>query len=222
MSGLNDLKKQWQGSLARMEKFSRRERIQLLALLLIALGALWSQVILDPFTRERANLEKQRSQVQKGIREMATLEQEVLARKDKHPDQLARERIARMKEEVESLDKQLGVGLGGMVSPADTLKLLQEMLAGKSGLKLISLEVQPPVTLLEGEGKARSIHQHTLKMRFSGQYFDLVRHLRDLERLPWKLFWDDVEFVVADYPTSYVSLRLHTLSFSPELIGKPE
>ncbi|MEO5346633.1 MAG: hypothetical protein H7834_09680 [Magnetococcus sp. YQC-9] len=222
MSQTRALQKQWQEIVTRLERLSRRERIQMVLLLLIVVGAVWSQLIMDPFTKERVNLDKQRVSVEKGIREMAALESEVLARKDKHPDQQAKERIERLQGEVDSLDKKMAAGLRGLIAPGDMPKLLGEMLAAESGLTLISIDIEPPQNLLEGEKGDRSLFQHALMLRFSGDYLNVLRYLHELEKKPWKIFWDAVEFVVADYPVSYVTLRIHTLSFSPAILGKGE
>lgn len=213
------LQKQWQNLLARLDRLSRRERMQLLVTLLVLCGAGWNQLAFEPFKKERTRIVAQRAQVEKGLGEMERLEQEILARKDKDPDQLEREKGATLKREIEELDRQLGDGVMGMVSPREMIQALKSLLAVESGLSLVSLEVPPPKNLLEGGDSGAKVYQHTLVMRFSGSFADVLKYLHNLERLPWKLFWDSVQFVVESHPRAYVTLKLHTLSLSADLVG---
>ncbi|MBF0272315.1 MAG: hypothetical protein HQL98_09665 [Magnetococcales bacterium] len=214
-----DPRKSWETLLAKVDRLSRRERMQLVVMLVVVLGAGWFQGVLEPFRKEQILLRKQKSQVESGLREMTALEQEVLARKDKKPDQLANERIAALKRELATLDQQLSTGVVGMVTPPEMIQALKGMLTPDSGLKLVSLEAGAPLDLLAGDDSGGAVYQHNLVLRFSGAFPDVLKYLQDLEHLPWKLFWDGVEFAVADFPKSYVSLRIHTLSLSTDLVG---
>ena len=46
-----------------------------------------------------------------------------------------------------------------------------------------------------------------------------LRYLQALEALPWRFFWDSVDYQVIAYPQSTVRLKLHTLSLSEDWIG---
>ncbi|MBF0627332.1 MAG: hypothetical protein HQL91_03835 [Magnetococcales bacterium] len=214
-----ELIKQWETLLGKLERLARRERIQMMVMLVVVVGAAWSQLVLDPFRKEQSALRKQRTQIETGLRDMMTLEQEILARKDKDPDQMAKERIQVLEQEIATLDKQLGEGMLGMVSPTEMIPALQNLLSADSGLTLLSLEVPPPLNLMAGEEAGGTVYQHALVLRFSGAFPDVLKYLVTLEKLPWKLFWDEVEFAVVEFPKSYVTLRIHTLSLSEALIG---
>jgi MSHA biogenesis protein MshJ len=53
----------------------------------------------------------------------------------------------------------------------------------------------------------------------SGTYLQAVAYLRDLEKLPRKVFWDELEIVVGDYPQAEISLTVYTLSHRKGWIG---
>lgn len=218
---LGGLTSQWQTLMTKLDRLSRRERIQMVVLVLVLLGAGWMQGVMDPFRKEQVALKKQRTQLEKGINDMRILEEEILARKDKNPDQLAEERIARLRQEVSDLDQQLGKGVLGMISPSEMIQALKSLLNSESGLTLISLEVPPPHNLLVGDDAGGTVFQHTLVLRFSGSFPEVLKYLYALERLPWKIFWDSIEFGVQDHPKSFVSLRIHTLSLSEDVVGGP-
>ncbi|MBF0439646.1 MAG: hypothetical protein HQL93_11060, partial [Magnetococcales bacterium] len=192
---------------------------QLLVVLLLALGAGWFEFVLSPFNKEKTELQRQQVKAQASIREMEKLERDFLQRKEKNPDQLEQEKVITLKQEIARLDKKLGEGIVGMVSPAQMIQALKSLLSGDSGLTLLSLEAAPPKNLLGGSESRGEFYQHTLTLRFSGAFPDVLKYLHDLEALPWNFFWDGIQFVVVEHPKAYVTLKIHTLSLSEELLG---
>ncbi|MBF0214812.1 MAG: hypothetical protein HQM00_14835, partial [Magnetococcales bacterium] len=174
-SGAGALKKQWEQLLAKVDRLSRRERGQLVVMLVVVLGAGWFQGVWEPFRKEQIQLRKQRVQVEGGIREMLSLEQEVLARKETNPDQAAQARVESLKQEMATLDRQLGAGMHGMISPAEMVQALKGWLDTESGLSLVSLEAQPPRNLL-AEEEGASVYQHTWVLRFSGTFPSVLKY----------------------------------------------
>ncbi|NGZ07657.1 MAG: hypothetical protein G8237_15040 [Magnetococcales bacterium] len=218
---IQGLQQGWEKLLSRVDRLSKRERIQMVVLMLVLLGAGWMQGALEPYRKEQVAIHKQRTQLDKGIGDLMTLEQEILIRKEKNPDQLAEERIAALRAEIQDLDKRLGEGVMGMISPSEMVQALKRLLTSESGLALLSLEVPPPRNLLVGDDAGGSVYQHTLVLRFSGSFEDVLHYLFTLERLPWKIFWDGLEFAVVEYPKAYVTLHIHTLSLTEDLVGGP-
>ncbi|MBF0181178.1 MAG: hypothetical protein HQM03_14240 [Magnetococcales bacterium] len=217
---MEQVEKHWRDLLARLDRMSRRERVQLVVMLLVIGGAAWSQLALDPFNRELKEIRRQRAQVENAMREMASLESEILARKDKDPDQAAKERIAAITEEIATLDGRLSdQGSLGTVSPAEMIQALRKLLATDSGLTLVTLDSLPPKSLMEQDDAEGKVYRHTLVMRFSGTFPDALKYLRAMERLPWKFFWESVQIAVVEYPRAYVTLRINTLSLTADLLG---
>ncbi|MBF0296278.1 MAG: hypothetical protein HQL96_13905 [Magnetococcales bacterium] len=217
---MESLEKHWRDLLARVDRLSRRERVQLVVMLLVICGAGWSQLVLDPFNKELKEIHRQRAQVENAMREMATLESEILARKDKDPDQAAKEKIAAITAEIDALDRRLNdQGSLGTVSPAEMIQALRKLLAADSGLTLVTLDSPPPKSLIDQEDAEGKVYRHTLVMRFSGTFPDALKYLRAMERLPWKFFWENVQIAVVGYPRAYVTLKINTLSLTPDLLG---
>ncbi|MEO5331526.1 MAG: hypothetical protein H7839_05835 [Magnetococcus sp. YQC-5] len=214
--------KQWQKLLAQVERMSRRERVQLMVTLMVILGGAWFQFALEPFKKERAVLQRQRVKIETSMRDVAVLEQEILVRKEQNPDLVEQNRIAALKQEVAQLDKQLDEGTLGMVSPAEMIQAMKSMLTRDSGLTLVQVEVPAAVNLLQESDAGGHVYKHELILRFSGGFPDLLKYLQDLERLPWKFFWESVQFVVTDYPKAFITLKIHTLSLTTGLLGGEE
>ena len=50
------------------------------------------------------------------------------------------------------------------------------------------------------------------RINLSGDYFSLMRFLKAIEALPWQLYWDEMFYQVADYPTANVQITFHAMS----------
>lgn len=126
--------------------------------------------------------------------------------------------VTTLRARLAALDAQVADMTHGFVSPTDMPKLLEKMLKENRGLKLVKMENLPPVPM-EAGGAATGIYKHGLRMEFRGRYPDIVRYLRALEALPWKMFWGEVSLSVDKYPRSTVTIVLYTLSPSSSWIG---
>jgi MSHA biogenesis protein MshJ len=50
-----------------------------------------------------------------------------------------------------------------------------------------------------------------MQLQLEGSYLATLRYLRALEDLPWKFFWEGVEYEVIEHPTARITLDLYTL-----------
>jgi MSHA biogenesis protein MshJ len=105
-------------------------------------------------------------------------------------------------------------------------KLVQGMLAKNRKLKLLRVENLPPVALEQGAADKTPapssdvvIYKHGLRIELQGQYVDILRYLRALETMPWKVFWGEMRLETENHPNSRVSLVIYTLSPERAWIG---
>ena len=59
---------------------------------------------------------------------------------------------------------------------------------------------------------AGSIMQHTMQIDFLASYFNTIDYLERLEKLPWRLYWDTLDYRVGKYPQAEVLVKFHVLS----------
>lgn len=58
----------------------------------------------------------------------------------------------------------------------------------------------------------RDIYEYNLKIEFQSDYFNTLDYLIRLEKLPWPIYWDSIEYKVLSYPKADVILKMHVLS----------
>src|SRR5204863_9894079 len=173
-------------------------------------------------SRVEAALKAKNEQVQSTHLQLQTL----IGAPEQSPDTQRRNNIATLEKELTTLDQQLDqMTGGGLVSPQQMAKLLEQMLARSHGLELVRIESLPRALAVdEGTNKNAKtpgavVYKHGVRIEVRGRYFDIVNYLKTLEALPWKVYWGQVALEAEQYPTSKLTLVVYTLSRHTGWIG---
>jgi len=62
------------------------------------------------------------------------------------------------------------------------------------------------------EERIVGVYKYAVRVSVKGSYFDVVEYLQKLEQLPWRFYWNFVEYEVDHYPEAFVTLEVYTLS----------
>lgn len=228
------MRDKWQALIDRFGSLNTRERV----LVLIALFAVAYQVgTLVVFDRQFEQIESLTAQIARDNNLTLTVNQQINAavqRIPEDPNQRLRADIDERRMAMRALRADLQAAADELISPRDMARLLEELLLQEPELELVrlnTLDSRPLVTDEKGTtvdvsaavdasiGALGVLHRHGFDLEFTGSYLTTLRYLETLESLPWRFFWDSVEYEVLDYPQSIVRLRLHTLSLSEDWIG---
>ncbi|PST85837.1 MSHA biogenesis protein MshJ [Photobacterium sp. NCIMB 13483] len=115
------------------------------------------------------------------------------------------------------LELQLQQTIGRLVSPTKMPYLLEQVLRHSHGLRLQTMVSLPAMQLMNGNDQGYFIHP--LRMTFEGKYFDVIRYLTQIEALPVKYYWRNLNYQVTRYPWASIELELYTLGESKDFIG---
>lgn len=133
------------------------------------------------------------------------------------PNQDVERKIGGLEQENSALDQELQGRVASLVTPMQMSGLMEQVLQRSERLKLVSLESQSPVQLINGEDEGYYIHPVRLTLR--GRYFDVVSYLSQLEALPVKYYWRSLSYQVDKYPWADIQLDVYTLGESKDFIG---
>lgn len=133
------------------------------------------------------------------------------------PNQDVEHKIDGLEQENSALDQELQGRVASLVTPVQMSGLMEQVLQRSERLKLVSLESQSPVQLINGEDEGYYIHPVRLTLR--GRYFDVVSYLSQLEALPVKYYWRSLSYQVDKYPWADIQLDVYTLGESKDFIG---
>ena len=220
---LEDLKTQFKGFTDRIDAMSLRERGLIFVTLLVALYFVAVNMLFGPVNTEKDRLQKQVNQLHEETRLLELQVQGIVSGGENNPEAAKRRKIASLQENLKTMEVALSRVTAGLVPPKEMTKLVEQMLLKNRGLEVIKVESLPSTPLLEGaaEGvpEGAMVYKHGMRIELKGNYLDILRYLRSLEGLEWKVFWGQVTLQTEKHPVSKVSLLIYTLSTHQGWIG---
>ncbi len=212
--------------LARMDELSLRERVILFVGILVTLFVVWDVVLMGPVTLHEKSAQQRIDHLHSQIATLNKSIRQLVASRSSTPNVELRAKLETVQADSARLDAQLSGATAGLVPPNRMANLLEQVLARQRGLRLVSVENEPPQPLLkvaDGTGteavESGSLYEHGLQIVFQGNYADIMAYLQALEHLKWRFYWDALDLQVKKYPISQVTIRVHTLSLHKGYIG---
>ena len=214
--------------LRRFDALSLRERLLVLATVLVVLHFLWDGLLWQPLQDQRATLNATLEAQMKQLSALGDQAKLSLARRKINPDKEANERLLKLQQQLREQRHQAEVLEDTLITPARMAKMLEQMLNREAGLTLVrlrSLESEPLFNNKPQQLKkvipspGMVVYKHSFEIEFEGDYFSTLKYLKELRKLPWRFFWKRLDYKVSQYPYAAVKLRLYTLSLSKEWLG---
>tara|TARA_R110002153_G_scaffold27084_4_gene84258 strand:- start:9604 stop:10275 length:672 start_codon:yes stop_codon:yes gene_type:complete len=201
-----------------------REQLLILICGLVVLILLMYTFLLEPILDNSVKLQQNSNSAEK---EISIMLDQVAILSDKlktDPNGPVLERIVLLKRQIQDLVEQLAAQTNKLVPANKMAGMLESVLVGSKGLKLIELQSIAPTPILlerheEGEELKDGLYRHGVTLIFEGSYFDIQQYLEKLEALPWKFYWKKFDYLVGDYPKASVELEIYTFSTNKAFIG---
>lgn len=207
----------WQKLSDRFDMLTRREQWLILISGWVALLFVGFVVFVEPQMNALTSVKRQLVSVVNEITS-STNQVTLIERKLKaDPNQDLERKIERLEQQNSDLNEQLQGRVASLVTPIQMSGLMEQVLQRSERLKLVSLESQSPVQLINGKDEGYYIHPVRLTLR--GRYFDVVSYLGQLEALPVKYYWRSLNYQVDKYPWADIQLDVYTLGESKDFIG---
>jgi MSHA biogenesis protein MshJ len=216
-----DLKQQFQEIANRIDAMSLRERALIFITLLAALYFLAVNVLFGPLNAEKDKLQQRLNQKHTETRALESQIQSLAASGTEGLDATKRKKLEALRENLKVMDTELVRVTAGLVPPREMARLIEQMLLKNRGLQVMRVESIPATPLLEDGGSVTGtmVYKHGMRVEVKGGYLDILRYLKSLEALPWKVFWGKVSLKTEKYPDSRASLLIYTLSTHEAWIG---
>ncbi len=223
----------------RFEAFSLRERGLIFAAIVVLGFMAWDTMVLSP---QEVKQKKILNEMFDSNQQLENISARVNSMTEKLRGGEAQHIQARMSElqillsDLERKQQDLTVEF---IRPEQMATVLRDMLSNGNSLKLTQLEslgVQPLFSRIEepqseiDEGIAKpstqnihgerpNIYKHGMRVAFEGSFNSTLDYLQALESMPWRFYWDNVEYQVLEFPVARVVITIHTLSLDEEWIG---
>ncbi len=207
-----------------IDAMALRERVMFFGAVTLVLMTLLQVFLLNPVLSRRFQLSTQIAQQEDETKAIQAQIQALARPAQQDQDELNRERLKSLREQMTQLDRQFEQQQLQFVAPERMVAMIENLIVKNRKLQLISLRNLPSAGLSPGAGAAsaaggqpratgeRQVFRHTVELSLKGSYFDLLDYLAALEGMPQRVFWDGFELSVAEYPQSVLKLTIYTLS----------
>jgi MSHA biogenesis protein MshJ len=110
----------------------------------------------------------------------------------------------RLERELAALNSRVVERTQALIPPDEMARVLKKLLPQGRDPRLVRVTSLPAEPLVEAEGE---------------DYLSTLRYLEAVEQLPWRLFWEGLEYEVLEYPEARIVLTVRTLSLREGWIG---
>lgn len=241
------MKQSWQKLALRIDALTLRERAIIFAVAVLILVTLINAVLLDPQYAKQAKLSQQIRQQQAQIADIQNQIQQRVKLQENDPNQEARTQLEALTQRAQGMRDSLGSLQQELVSPDKIADLLESMLRKNDKLQLVSLKSLPVTRLNESveeiqarqqkngqQGAAAStageasdtagdsvdaVYKHTVELTVQGGYLDMLAYVKALEKMPWRVFWENAQLKTDDDRQAMLTLTLFTLSLDKKWLN---
>ena len=214
------------GALIRhVDALSLRERIFVLAAILIVSGAAWEGLLNGPL---EARTEAARDSIIATADRLAQLDEAIAIAAAGLDGGIGNrvEMLQSLREAVTAREEELRVFTSDLVDPAQMRLVVEDLIKRQSSLELVRTHNVPAAPLLEvpesENGRASdetNLYLHGLIIELEGSYLDLLAYLESIEQLPWRIFFARLDLESLEHPRLKITLELNTLSLEEEWLG---
>jgi MSHA biogenesis protein MshJ len=207
----------------RIDAMSLRERALIFAAAAVAIVAITENALFEPILR-RQKLNSQT--IQQQGEEVRTMQLQVQAYAQARAGDSANARRQRLEErriEAAALDRQLAAKQSELVTPERMAKMLSEIVKRNPDIELVSLRTLAPTGLNQPLAAAPgpvpgdlAMYRHGIEITVSGNYLRMLNYVSQLESLPARIVWGNMDLQAVSYPV--VTLKITLYTFSPEKI----
>lgn len=228
---------QWQKSSEDFLNLTIREQYLILLTGLVAVFFIIFYLFIDDKIVSNNNATKKIAQLSSSnqLLDISVLELQAALQQD--PNEDSRNKLTQYEAKLAKIDTQLLTLTSDLMSPIQMRYALLDLLKLEKGVSLLSFELlgakpllpdsTPNTTSTTSEASTNSnenpasvnLYRHGIKITLSGRYFELRDYLTQLEKLPWKFFWQDFNFKLKDYPNSEVEIEMYSLGTKKEFVG---
>ena len=202
---------------ARFDAMSLRERVLILLTLVVALAFPTFTYLIEPAQQENAMLARSVQTLKAEAAEARVDLALAKALKVQDPNLVLQQQIDSFQQQHAANAQQLKTHSASLVEPRQMVELLQQILQGHQGVKLVGARKATPVNIdVAGSGgdpaAAQGLFRHNLELELEGSFFQVQGFLKAVEESNKSLFWDSIDYQVGDYPQARVILQVYTLS----------
>lgn len=135
------------------------------------------------------------------------------------PDTAIREQLDVLTKKIGDLDEHLRGQTLQVLAPEQMPAMLRDMIGTVDGLQITGMHSEPPQQLVnDPDSNLPVLYRHGLVIDLKGNYFGLLKCMRKLEGLPWRLYWSGLDIRAHDFEPGEFRLHVYAVSLREEWI----
>jgi MSHA biogenesis protein MshJ len=231
------MSKQWQEYSDNFSHLTKREQYLISLTGLIAIFFITFYLFIDAKIVDNRNSAKQVMRLESSNQSLKISALEMEAALQRDPNKDTKNKIAQYEVELAKIDEKLLTLTTDLISPIQMRYALLDLLKVEKGVSLLSFELlgaEPLLSNIQSDetlskdndvtdksepSVGLNLYRHGIKIKLSGNYFDLQNYLSQLEKLSWKFFWQDFHFKLTEFPINEVEIEMYSLGTTKEFVG---
>jgi MSHA biogenesis protein MshJ len=219
------MKQWWQNTrveeaLEKYRALSARERKLMVITAHVVIAAVYLIFIAVPIWNSALNQRTQANEVESSVLRMQAHLERLRNTPILDPNEPVRDDIQKIVAQKDIIDDRIRGLTDTLVSAENMPKVLESMLTQDRTLKLISLENSAGESVvINDEFSDVDLFRHGVTIHMQADYPAVMAYLTRLDSMPWKLYWESLDYNVAEYPTGDLRLEVFTLSTREELLS---
>lgn len=185
-------------------------RLLLLVLAAIVTFFLWWFLLMQPWINQHRSYKNKVKAIQQQIKVLNDQANILIA---KHSGENIASQKKNLTSDIDRLNFNLSLFEDDIVSPAKITHVMRDLLNQQAGLTLIAMKSKVPVRMIARSAGGRDIYENNISLEFYGDYFATLDYLKNLENIPWRVFWDGLSYKVMEYPNAKITLTFHVVSW---------
>lgn len=213
------MKQQLESLQTRMDALTLRERVSLFATALTLLASAWYLGFMEPLAQRADRLRNEIEALSIRVEAVnRNLDAQVLQLSGTGSE--TSNRLAVIQGRIDEVNETLGDYAAELIDPTEMAQVLEGVLERQTRLRLVRMRnLSGEVLSATGEEDGATLYKHGLEIEFEGGYLASLEYLRELEALPWRLYWQLFELETQEHPTNLIRIHVSTLSLDEEWIG---
>jgi len=194
-----------------VDMLTLRERLLLLAVVMLVVFFLWFTFLWRPISTNRMGMLTQISSseiaLEAGKKELQAAQEQL--RVFAQQKSVAKQEVVKYENKTE-LEKLLAEYENSIISPQTMKETLQNILEERQDLEMLQLKMLPTTDIVHVRSGVM-LYQFGFMLKVKGTYFSVMHFLEDIEKLDWRIYWSKLEYKVDKYPYAEVTIELHSV-----------
>lgn len=208
---------------ALVNRLSLRERVILLVVIVVLLGGVSYQFLIDPTSQGQAQRAKETAT---WMKEKTEAKQRLFAAQAKATAAQGGVTSETLQTQIKEKKTSIGVAVSNntLLNSSDVLTAAKTLVKSYPQVTLKEMTVQAPQVIVLGEGTAKAtLQQHDILLSVEGNYLDLLAYLQNLEKSLSGIRWSALTVEQKkDVPVTRLTVKLSHVQLPADLLkGKP-